>query len=85
MITKPVIFRMGYEEKGVYNGGILVVDGFSCYVICGCCGAAIKPDEISEITEFEDWLDISDKIVEGLTSRLRRNENENNRYCKTSR
>ena len=73
MITKPVIFRSDYEDEGVRHGGILVIDNNSYYIICGCCGAVLKLDEVSEITEFEDWLDISDKIVEGLMSRQERN------------
>lgn len=34
-------------------------------VVCGCCGAIIEADEIAEIEYFENWVDISEKIIEG--------------------
>lgn len=33
-------------------------------VICGCCGSFIEADEIVVIKYFEDWVDISEKIIE---------------------
>ena len=61
MITKQVRFRGIGEES--FQGGIMVDDGSSIYVICGCCGGIYEMDDIEEINEFENWINISDEII----------------------
>ena len=61
MTTQQVRFRL--EGDTTYFGGILVKDGKKSFVICGCCGGIAEMDEIEEIKKYENWVDLSEKII----------------------
>lgn len=59
METKQVKFM---DEEGEIFGGILV-DGE--YIICGCCGGVIEWNEVTILEKYNNWVNISDNIMEG--------------------
>jgi hypothetical protein len=63
MNTKQVKFRGIGEDS--FQGGIMVNDGQSSYVICGCCGGVYEMGDIDEIKTYPSWVDISEEITGG--------------------
>lgn len=47
------------DEKLNVLGGIELDDG---RVLCGCCGSIFEPDEISIITRYDTWVNLTEEI-----------------------
>lgn len=63
MTTKQVIFM---DEEGCVEGGILVNDTpKEQYVICGCCGGILEPEQYTILYQYPDWCNVSDEITGG--------------------
>ena len=56
-MTKQVIFC---DQEGTVHAGLLLDDG---YIVCGCCGSLIEPDDYVLFHVYENWVDI-EKILE---------------------
>ena len=42
---------------GLFNENKLVE------VICGCCGSTFKPNEVTLISTYNNWVDLTDTIL----------------------
>lgn len=55
-MTKQVIFC---DQEGTVHAGLLLDDG---YIVCGCCGSLIEPDDYVLFHVYENWVDIEQEI-----------------------
>lgn len=33
------------------------------YIVCGCCGSMLEPDEVTIVEVYHYWANISDEII----------------------
>lgn len=57
-MTKQVLFL---DLEGVVHAGLLLDDG---YIVCGCCGSLMEPDEYLLLHVYKKWVDIEEEICE---------------------
>lgn len=55
-MTKQVLFL---DLEGVVHAGLLLDDG---YIVCGCCGFLMEPDEYLLLHVYKKWVDIEEEI-----------------------
>lgn len=60
-MVKQCKFR---DEDGEVCGGILCdFDNGDKYIICGCCGGIIDPNEVEIIEVYAYWISLSDETT----------------------
>jgi hypothetical protein len=55
-MTKQVLFL---DLEGCAHAGLLLDDG---YIVCGCCGSLVEPDEYLLLHVYKNWVDIEEEI-----------------------
>lgn len=55
-MTKQVLFL---DLEGVVHAGLLLDDG---YIVCGCCGSLMEPDEYLLLHVYKKWVDVEEEI-----------------------
>lgn len=63
MFICQVKFREIDTDEPNELGGILVDDGLTSYVICGCCGGVFSLEEVDILEKYDDWNDLSAEIM----------------------
>ena len=33
------------------------------YIVCGCCGGMLEPDDVTVLKVYSYWADVSDEII----------------------
>lgn len=60
------VHQVIFNDVGKSFGGIMVSDGQSSRIICGCCGIAYELDEIGrENVKIISWVNLDREIREG--------------------
>lgn len=60
---KQIAFKLKDEEADVIGGIGYFEDDKLVEVICGCCGSTFEPDEITLITIYNNWIDLTTEIL----------------------
>lgn len=55
-MTKQVLFL---DFEGTVHAGLLLDDG---WIVCGCCGSLVEPDEYLLLHVYKEWVDIEEEI-----------------------
>ena len=68
MIYKQVKFQDLTEKDGGVFGGIGAFEQTDAgdklkFVICGCCGGVLEPEDVKIIQQYEYWINISQDIL----------------------
>lgn len=59
---KQIAFKLKDEEDVI--GGIGLFDGNKLVeVICGCCGGTFELHEVTLISTYDNWMDLTDTIL----------------------
>ena len=53
------------DEDGNVYGGILCdfVGVDEAFIICGCCGGIVDPEEVTIVKTYDNWVDLSKEII----------------------
>lgn len=55
-MTKQVLFL---DLEGTVHAGLLLDDG---YIVCGCCGSLMEPDDYLLLHVYHEWVNIEEEI-----------------------